>query len=105
MSTGHRARPTAGIPPQKESCPWAPSSCTRPWRGPGPSATRQYAGRPHGGEVVPRLTAGELEKLRPELSDGMVPKMTGCVHAEQMFTDDGFGTVIVPAPDEPEALR
>lgn len=81
-----------------------------------------YAGWPHSDEVIPRLTACELEKLLPELSDGMVPKMTGCLHAVrggvgaarvidgrvphavllEMFTDDGIGTVIVPDPDKPE---
>jgi acetylglutamate kinase len=81
-----------------------------------------YAGWPHSEEVIARLTAGELEKLLPELSDGMVPKMTGCLHAVrngvgaarvidgrlphsvllEMFTDDGVGTVIVPDPDEAE---
>ncbi|AKJ15808.1 acetylglutamate kinase (plasmid) [Streptomyces incarnatus] len=84
-----------------------------------------YAGWPHGDEVIQRLTAGELEKLLPELSDGMVPKMTGCLEAVrggvgaarvidgriphsvllEMFTDDGVGTVIVPDPDEAEVLR
>jgi acetylglutamate kinase len=80
-----------------------------------------YAGWPHSDEVIPRLTAGELEKLLPELNDGMVPKMTGCLNAVrggvgtarvidgriphsvllQMFTDDGTGTLIVPDPDDP----
>ncbi|MEV7727311.1 acetylglutamate kinase [Streptomyces sp. NPDC087917] len=84
-----------------------------------------YAGWPHSQEVIPRLTAGELEKLLPELSDGMVPKMSGCLDAVrggvgaarvidgrvphavllQMFADDGFGTVIVPDPDDAEVLR
>jgi acetylglutamate kinase len=90
-----------------------------------------YTGWPHSDEVVRRLTAGELEKLLPELSDGMVPKMTGCLHAVrngvgaarvidgrvphsvllEMFTDDGdgtgtgTGTLIVPDPDEAEVLR
>ncbi|MER7733156.1 acetylglutamate kinase [Streptomyces erythrochromogenes] len=78
-----------------------------------------YAGWPAGGEVIARLTARELEKLLPELADGMVPKMTGCLHAVrggvgtarvidgrvphavllEMFTDEGVGTVIVPDPD------
>lgn len=82
------------------------------------------AGWPHSAEVIPRLTADELEKLLPELSDGMVPKMTGCLKAVrggvgaarvidgriphsvllEMFTDDGIGTVIVPDPDEEEVL-
>ncbi|MFF3862560.1 acetylglutamate kinase [Streptomyces sp. NPDC002209] len=84
-----------------------------------------YAGWPHSDEVIQRLTACELEKLLPELSDGMVPKMTGCLQAVrggvgaarvidgrvphsvllQMFADDGVGTVIVPDPDEAEILR
>ncbi|WP_353947371.1 acetylglutamate kinase (plasmid) [Streptomyces sp. cg28] len=79
-----------------------------------------YAGWPHSEEVIPRLTAGELEKLLPELHDGMVPKMTGCLNAVrggvgaarvidgrvkhsvllEMFTDEGVGTVILPDPDE-----
>lgn len=83
-----------------------------------------YAGWPHSQEVIPRLTAGELEKLLPELSDGMVPKMTGCLNAVrggvgaarvidgriphsvllEMFTDDGVGTVIVPDPNEREVM-
>lgn len=83
-----------------------------------------YAGWPHSDEVIGRLTAGELEKLLPELSDGMVPKMTGCLKAVregvgaarvidgriphsvllEMFTDEGVGTVIVPDPEGPEAL-
>ncbi|MEU5404216.1 acetylglutamate kinase [Streptomyces sp. NPDC005963] len=81
-----------------------------------------YAGWPHSQDVIPRLTAKELEKLLPELSDGMVPKMTGCLDAVrngvgaarvidgrtphsvllEMFTDEGVGTVIVPDSDEVE---
>ncbi|MFJ9343623.1 acetylglutamate kinase [Streptomyces sp. NPDC101733] len=84
-----------------------------------------YVGWPHSQEVIPRLTARELEKLLPELSDGMVPKMSGCLEAVrsgvgaarvidgrvphavllQMFADDGVGTVIVPDPDDAEVLR
>jgi acetylglutamate kinase len=83
-----------------------------------------YAGWPHSDVVIPRLTADELEKLLPELSDGMVPKMTGCLEAVrggvgaarvidgriphsvllEMFTDDGVGTVIVPDPEKAEVL-
>ncbi|MFE4695536.1 acetylglutamate kinase [Streptomyces sp. NPDC056738] len=82
------------------------------------------AGWPHRAEVIPRLTADELEKLLPELSEGMVPKMAGCLAAVrggvgaarvidgrvphsvllEMFTDDGIGTVIVPDPDDQEVL-
>lgn len=81
-----------------------------------------YAAWPHSEEVIERLTAGELEKLLPELSEGMVPKMTGCLHAVrggvgaarvidgrvphalllEMFTGHRSGTLIVPDPEEPE---
>ncbi len=76
-----------------------------------------YADWPHSEEVIPRLTAVELEALLPELSDGMVPKMAGCLRAVQggvgevrvidgrvphavldAFTDGRAGTVIVPGP-------
>jgi acetylglutamate kinase len=77
-----------------------------------------YARWPHSDEVISQLTATELELLLPDLSDGMVPKMTGCLDAVrggvgaarvidgrvphaillEMFTDEGFGTVIVPDP-------
>jgi acetylglutamate kinase len=83
-----------------------------------------YAGWPHSDEVIQRLTARELEKLLPDLSDGMVPKMTGCLHAVrggvgaarvidgriphsvlvEMSTDDGAAMVTVPDPDEAEVL-
>ncbi|MEU8778373.1 acetylglutamate kinase [Streptomyces sp. NPDC048606] len=36
---------------------------------------------PHGGDVVERLTAGELEALLPSLDGGMAPKMEGCLRA------------------------
>jgi acetylglutamate kinase len=78
-----------------------------------------YARWPHSDEVISQLTATELELLLPELSDGMVPKMAGCLKAVrggvgaarvidgrvphaillEMFTDEDFGTVIVPDPD------
>ncbi len=81
-----------------------------------------YEDWPHTDEVISRLTATELEKLLPELSSGMVPKMEGCLHAVrggvrtarvidgrvqhsillEIFTDEGIGTMIVP-DDEPEA--
>ncbi|MGW1216651.1 acetylglutamate kinase [Streptomyces sp. NPDC002499] len=79
------------------------------------------SGWPHSAEVIERLTAHELEKLLPELSEGMVPKMTGCLHAvragvgavrvldgriphilREMFAGDGIGTLIVPDPHEAE---
>lgn len=79
-----------------------------------------YEDWPRSDEVISRLTASELEKLLPELSSGMVPKMEGCLHAVrggvrtarvldgrvqhaillEIFTDEGIGTMVVP--DEPQ---
>ncbi|MFI6688254.1 acetylglutamate kinase [Streptomyces sp. NPDC050485] len=79
-----------------------------------------YADWPNSDEVISKLTATELEKLLPELSSGMVPKMAGCLHAVrngvsnarvidgrvqhsvllEMFTDEGVGTVVVPDGEE-----
>ncbi|MEO3975262.1 acetylglutamate kinase [Streptomyces sp. CAU 1734] len=82
-----------------------------------------YEDWPHSDEVISRLTATELEKLLPDLSSGMVPKMEGCLHAVrngvntarvidgrvphsillEIFTDEGIGTMVVPdAPSGPE---
>ncbi|GAA2712638.1 MULTISPECIES: acetylglutamate kinase [Streptomyces] len=78
-----------------------------------------YADWPHSDEVISQLTAGELERLLPELSSGMVPKMQGCLHAVrggvntarvidgrvqhaillEIFTDEGIGTMVVPDPE------
>ncbi|WP_282088754.1 acetylglutamate kinase [Streptomyces tendae] len=75
-----------------------------------------YEDWPHSDEVISRLTASELEKLLPDLSSGMVPKMEGCLHAVrggvttarvidgrvqhsillEIFTDEGIGTMVVP---------
>ncbi|QCX75339.1 Acetylglutamate kinase [Streptomyces sp. YIM 121038] len=75
-----------------------------------------YEDWPRSDEVISRLTAAELEKLLPELSSGMVPKMKGCLHAVrngvqtarvidgrvqhsillEIFTDEGIGTMVVP---------
>jgi acetylglutamate kinase len=75
-----------------------------------------YANWPDSDEVISRLTASELEKLLPELSSGMVPKMEGCLHAVrngvrtarildgrvqhaillEIFTDEGVGTMVLP---------
>lgn len=75
-----------------------------------------YEDWPHSDDVISRLTATELEKLLPELSSGMVPKMQGCLHAVrngvetarvidgrvqhsillEIFTDEGIGTMVVP---------
>ncbi|MGW0823945.1 acetylglutamate kinase [Streptomyces sp. NPDC002845] len=79
-----------------------------------------YEDWPNSDEVISRLTASQLEKLLPELSSGMVPKMEGCLHAVrggvttarvidgrvqhsillEIFTDEGIGTMVVP--DETE---
>ncbi|MER5885834.1 acetylglutamate kinase [Streptomyces sp. NPDC001941] len=75
-----------------------------------------YEDWPRSEEVISRLTATELEKLLPDLSSGMVPKMRGCLHAVrngvstarvidgrvqhsillEIFTDEGIGTMVVP---------
>ncbi|MGW4029724.1 acetylglutamate kinase [Streptomyces sp. NPDC004838] len=75
-----------------------------------------YEDWPHSDEVISRLTATQLEKLLPDLSSGMVPKMEGCLYAVrngvetarvidgrvphsillEIFTDDGVGTMVVP---------
>jgi len=82
-----------------------------------------YEDWPNSDEVISRLTASQLEKLLPELSSGMVPKMEGCLHAVrngvrtarvidgrvqhsillEIFTDEGIGTMVVPdeKPEEP----
>ncbi|MCX5408392.1 acetylglutamate kinase [Streptomyces sp. NBC_00335] len=74
-----------------------------------------YADWPNSDEVISRLTVSQLEKLLPELSSGMVPKMEGCLHAVrngvttarvidgrvqhsillEIFTDEGIGTMVV----------
>jgi acetylglutamate kinase len=76
-----------------------------------------YADWPASDEVISSLTADELEKLLPNLSSGMVPKMEACLRAVQggvprahvldgrvahsllleLFTDEGVGTMVVPA--------
>lgn len=70
------------------------------------------------GDVVSEITADELEQLLPGLSSGMVPKMEACLRAVrggvprahvldgrvphslllELFTDEGIGTMVVPAP-------
>jgi acetylglutamate kinase len=75
-----------------------------------------YEDWPDSDEVISRLTASQLEKLLPELSSGMVPKMEGCLYAVrngvntarvldgrvqhsillEIFTDEGIGTMVVP---------
>ncbi|MFI2369131.1 acetylglutamate kinase [Streptomyces sp. NPDC018833] len=82
-----------------------------------------YANWPHSPEVIEHLTAGELEKLLPELASGMLPKMEGCLRAVQagvrmahvldgrvphsvvrgVFTHDNSGTTVVPDQEQGEA--
>jgi acetylglutamate kinase len=76
-----------------------------------------YADWPASDEVISRLTADELAELLPNLSSGMVPKMEACLRAVrggvprahvldgrvphslllEVFTDQGVGTMVVPA--------
>jgi acetylglutamate kinase len=71
---------------------------------------------PGPGEVISALTATGLEKLLPELSAGMIPKMEACLRAVrggvpqahvldgrlphavllEIFTDSGIGTMVTP---------
>ncbi|MFW6719216.1 acetylglutamate kinase [Streptomyces sp. MAR4 CNY-716] len=80
-----------------------------------------YENWPDSDEVISRLTAGELERLLPDLASGMVPKMEGCLHAVrngvhtarvidgrvphsillEIFTDEGIGTMVVPDAEGP----
>ena len=76
-----------------------------------------YADWPVSSEIVARLTTEELRELLPSLESGMVPKMEACLKAVEggveratvidgrdphsllleIFTDDGVGTMVVPA--------
>ena len=75
-----------------------------------------YADYPVNSELISRLSADELEKLLPQLSSGMAPKMEACLRAVrggvpqahvldgrvpnamllEIFTDEGVGTMVVP---------
>ncbi|MGC5013089.1 acetylglutamate kinase [Streptosporangium sp. DT93] len=83
--------------------------------------------RPDAGEdeVIARLSAGELEKLLPTLSSGMIPKMEACLTAVrggvprahvldgrvphsvllEIFTDEGVGTMVLPDTPGPPATH
>jgi acetylglutamate kinase len=74
-------------------------------------------------EVISELDDDELERMIPTLSAGMIPKMEACLQAVrggvpqahvldgrvahavllEVFTDDGVGTLIVPAGGGPRA--
>jgi acetylglutamate kinase len=77
-----------------------------------------YREWPAAGDVIRRLTAGELRDVLPGLTAGMIPKMEACLHAVrggvpqahvldgrlphalllEIFTDSGIGTMVVPDP-------
>jgi acetylglutamate kinase len=74
-----------------------------------------YRDWPSSDEVISQLDAGDLEKLLPALSAGMIPKMEACLTAVrggvptahvldgrlrhaillEMFTDSGIGTMVI----------
>jgi len=76
-----------------------------------------YADWPASDEVISSLTTDELGQLLPHLSAGMIPKMEACLAAVrggvprahvldgrvphslllELFTDEGVGTMVVPA--------
>jgi acetylglutamate kinase len=76
-----------------------------------------YADWPTSEEVISQLSGDELEKLLPNLSSGMAPKMEACLRAVrggvkaahvldgrvqhslllEVFTDEGIGTMVVSA--------
>ncbi|MBV1850440.1 acetylglutamate kinase [Catellatospora tritici] len=82
-----------------------------------------YANWPDTSTLLSRLSAKELEVLLPTLSAGMVPKMEACLRAVrggvpaahvvdgrvphstllELFTDEGFGTMVVPDAELEEA--
>ncbi|MFC7246471.1 acetylglutamate kinase [Catellatospora aurea] len=75
-----------------------------------------YANWPDTDSLISKMTAKELDALLPTLSAGMVPKMEACLRAVrggvpsavvvdgrvphstllEIFTDEGFGTMVVP---------
>ncbi|MFY1671667.1 acetylglutamate kinase [Plantactinospora sp. WMMB334] len=81
-----------------------------------------YADWPDTDSLVSEITIGELAELLPKLESGMVPKMEACLRAVsggvpaahvvdgrvahstllEVFTSEGFGTMVVP---EPGAVR
>jgi acetylglutamate kinase len=77
-----------------------------------------YADWPASTDVVSQITTDDVEALLPTLAAGMVPKMEACLRAVsggvprahvldgrvahslllEIFTSDGIGTMVVPAP-------
>jgi acetylglutamate kinase len=80
-----------------------------------------YRDWPSSAEVISELSAGELERLLPDLTAGMIPKMEACLTAVrggvpqahvldgrlshaillEIFTDAGIGTMVVPEGGQP----
>ncbi|WP_431913630.1 acetylglutamate kinase [Micromonospora carbonacea] len=80
-----------------------------------------YANWPDTDSLVSEITADELAELLPSLQSGMVPKMEACLRAVrggvpavhvvdgrvahstllEVFTSEGFGTMVVSARSEP----
>jgi len=76
-----------------------------------------YSNWPDTSSLTTQITASELEKLLPSLESGMAPKMEACLRAVQggvpaahvvdgrvahstlleVFTSEGFGTMVVPS--------
>ena len=76
-----------------------------------------YANWPSTDEIIARITTSDLRALLPTLASGMIPKMEACLAAVadgvplativdgrqphslllEIFTDDGVGTMVVPA--------
>jgi acetylglutamate kinase len=76
-----------------------------------------YANWPDESSLLTQITADELAELLPSLSSGMVPKMEACLRAVrggvpaahvvdgrvahstllEIFTSEGFGTMVVPS--------
>jgi acetylglutamate kinase len=79
-----------------------------------------YRDWPNSDEVISQLDSGDLEKLLPSLSAGMIPKMEACLTAVkggvprahvldgrlnhaillEIFTDSGIGTMVISAPGD-----
>ena len=87
----------------------------------GPPAGGAAPADPAPADVISQLTTGELERLLPGLSAGMIPKMEACLTAVrggvpqahvldgrlshaillEIFTDAGIGTMVLPEGDQP----
>jgi acetylglutamate kinase len=81
-----------------------------------------YTDWPDRSSLRTEIDAGELAELLPSLSSGMIPKMEACLRAVEggvprahvidgrvahsvlleVFTSEGVGTMVVPAPSTPE---